>query len=83
MDKGKQLLGIEDVLPGVPEMVHEVQVEGTFPDGTKLVTVHQPICRARGNAEVGALWVGAGAGRRDVVAGQRVERCAWGSAGGG
>ena len=52
MDKGKQLLGIEDVLPGVPEMVHEVQVEGTFPDGTKLVTVHQPICRARGNAEL-------------------------------
>ena len=52
MDKGKQLLGIEDVLPGVPEMVHEVQVEGTFPDGTKLVTVHQPICRAHGNAEL-------------------------------
>ena len=52
MDKGKQLLGIEDVLPGVPEMVHEVQVEGTFPDGTKLVTVHQPICQERGNAEL-------------------------------
>ena len=50
MDKGKQLLGIDDVLPGVPEMVHEVQVEGTFPDGTKLVTVHQPICRERGDA---------------------------------
>ena len=52
MDKGKQLLGLEEVLPGVPELVHEVQVEGTFPDGTKLVTVHQPICRARGNAEL-------------------------------
>ena len=52
MDKGKRLLGIEDVLPGVPEMVHEVQVEGTFPDGTKLVTVHQPICRERGNSEL-------------------------------
>lgn len=50
MDKGKQLLGIEDVMPGVPEMVHEVQVEGTFPDGTKLVTVHQPICREWGDA---------------------------------
>ena len=49
MDKGKQLLGIDDVLPGVPEMVHEVQVEGTFPDGTKLVTVHQPICREVGD----------------------------------
>ena len=52
MDKGKQLLGIEEVLPGVPGLVHEVQVEGTFPDGTKLVTVHQPICRAWGNAEL-------------------------------
>lgn len=52
MDKGKQLLGVEEVLPGVPELVHEVQVEGTFPDGTKLVTVHQPICRVRGNAEL-------------------------------
>ena len=52
MDKGKQLLGIDDVLPGVPEMVHEVQVEGTFPDGTKLVTVHQPICREAGDAEL-------------------------------
>jgi len=51
MDKGKRLLGLEDVLPGVPEMVDEVQVEGTFPDGTKLVTVHQPICRARGEVE--------------------------------
>lgn len=50
MDKGKQLLGIDDVLPGVPEMVHEVQIEGTFPDGTKLVTVHQPICREVGAA---------------------------------
>ena len=52
MDKGKQLLGIDDVLPGVPEMLHEVQVEGTFPDGTKLVTVHQPICREAGDAEL-------------------------------
>ena len=50
MDKGKKLLGIDDVLPGVPELVHEVQVEGTFPDGTKLVTVHQPICRETGDA---------------------------------
>jgi urease subunit gamma/beta len=44
MDKGKQLLGIDDVMEGVPEMVDEVQIEGTFPDGTKLVTVHHPIC---------------------------------------
>ncbi len=48
MDKGKRLLGFIDVLPGVAEMVEEVQIEGTFPDGTKLVTVHHPICAAQG-----------------------------------
>jgi len=48
MNLGKQILGISDVMPNVPEMVHEVQVEGTFPDGTKLVTVHDPICRESG-----------------------------------
>ena len=40
---GDTLLGINDVMEGVAEMVHEVQIEATFPDGTKLVTVHQPI----------------------------------------
>ena len=65
MDKGKRLLGLEDVLPGVPEMVDEVQVEGTFPDGTKLVTVHQPICRARGEVEL-ALY-GSGLVRTEMV----------------
>ena len=49
MDKGKQLLGLADVLPGVADLVGEVQVEGTFPDGTKLVTVHHPICREHGD----------------------------------
>src|ERR671912_108197 len=43
MDLGRKLLGRRQVMPGVPEMIHEVQVEGTFPDGTKLVTVHHPI----------------------------------------
>lgn len=43
MDYGTTLLGREDVMEGVPEMIPEVQVEATFPDGTKLVTVHQPI----------------------------------------
>ncbi|MBT3601695.1 MAG: urease subunit gamma [Candidatus Latescibacteria bacterium] len=52
MNKGKQLLGTNDVLPGVAEMVHEVQIEGTFPDGTKLVTVHNPICRESGDTEL-------------------------------
>ena len=52
MDKGKQLLGFADVLDGVANLLPEVQVEGTFPDGTKLVTVHQPICREHGAPEL-------------------------------
>src|SRR5947199_4111169 len=52
MDLGRQLLGRADVMDGVPELVHEVQVEGTFPDGTKLVTVHDPIVAERGNLEL-------------------------------
>ncbi len=43
MSFGTTILKREDVMEGVPEMIHEVQVEGTFPDGTKLVTVHNPI----------------------------------------
>jgi urease subunit gamma/beta len=43
MDLGRRLLGRNQVMPGVPSMLHEVQVEGTFPDGTKLVTVHHPV----------------------------------------
>ncbi|HKT03747.1 MAG TPA: urease subunit gamma [Rugosimonospora sp.] len=43
MEAGRHVLGRDDVLDGVPEMLREVQVEATFPDGTKLVTVHQPI----------------------------------------
>ena len=43
MQYGTTLLSRADVMEGVPEMLHEVQVEGTFPDGTKLVTVHNPI----------------------------------------
>jgi urease subunit gamma len=43
MEYGATILGRQDVMEGVPEMVAEVQVEGTFPDGTKLVTVHHPI----------------------------------------
>jgi urease subunit gamma len=43
MNYGKTLLTRDDVMEGIPEMVHEVQVEATFPDGTKLVTVHDPI----------------------------------------
>lgn len=43
MDYGATLLSRDDVMEGIPEMIPEVQVEATFPDGTKLVTVHQPI----------------------------------------
>ena len=43
MSHGTTILKRGDVMEGVPEMIHEVQVEGTFPDGTKLVTVHNPI----------------------------------------
>lgn len=43
MTYGTTLLTREDVMEGIPEMIHEVQVEATFPDGTKLVTVHNPI----------------------------------------
>ncbi|OQS03481.1 urease, partial [Thraustotheca clavata] len=49
MSMGKKFLGFRQVLPGVPEMIEDVQVEGTFPDGTKLVTVHHPICRVDGD----------------------------------
>jgi urease gamma subunit len=43
MESGLQILTRDDVMEGVPEMIEEVQVEGTFPDGTKLVTIHRPI----------------------------------------
>ncbi|MFE8072303.1 urease subunit gamma [Marinobacteraceae bacterium S3BR75-40.1] len=43
MDYGRTLLSRDQVMEGVPEMIPEVQVEATFPDGTKLVTVHEPI----------------------------------------
>jgi urease subunit gamma len=43
MDYGTTLLNRSDVMEGIPEMIHDVQVEATFPDGTKLVTVHNPI----------------------------------------
>jgi urease subunit gamma len=43
MALGSSILGREDVMDGVAEMIHDVQVEATFPDGTKLVTIHDPI----------------------------------------
>src|SRR5215831_17093181 len=52
MDLGRRILGRAQVLAGVPEMIHEVQVEGTFEDGTKLVTVHDPVCQEHGDLEL-------------------------------
>ena len=43
MSSGREVLRREDVMPGIAEMVDEIQVEATFPDGTKLVTLHHPI----------------------------------------
>jgi urease subunit gamma len=43
MESGRKVLTRADVMEGIPEMIHDVQVEATFPDGTKLVTVHEPI----------------------------------------
>jgi urease subunit gamma/beta len=49
MDLGRKLLGRNQVMPGVSEMIADVQVEGTFPDGTKLVTVHHPVASENGD----------------------------------
>src|ERR1700753_3728476 len=49
MNLGRRLLGRNQVMSGVPEMIYDVQVEGTFPDGSKLVTVHHPIAAQNGN----------------------------------
>lgn len=43
MDRGRSVLTRDDVMDGIPEMLGEVQIEATFPDGTKLVTIHEPI----------------------------------------
>lgn len=52
MASGREVLGADDVISGVPELLPEVQVEATFPDGTKLITVHEPISPKRGDGHV-------------------------------
>jgi len=52
MNLGRQLLGRNQVMPGIPEMIYDVQVEGTFPDGSKLVTVHHPIAGENGDLKL-------------------------------
>jgi urease subunit gamma/beta len=55
MDAGRRMLGRRQVMDGVPEMLEAVQVEGTFPDGTKLVTVHHPIASEHGDLGLALL----------------------------
>jgi urease subunit gamma/beta len=52
MSLGKKMLGRKDVMNGVGEMIHEIQIEGTFPDGSKLVTVHHPIVAEYGDYDL-------------------------------
>lgn len=52
MDLGRKFLGRNEVMPGVPQMIENVQVEGTFPDGSKLVTVHHPIAAEHGDLKL-------------------------------
>lgn len=51
MSQGRELLTTEQVMDGVPALLHDVQVEATFPDGTKLVTVHEPLLPVAGSTE--------------------------------
>ena len=52
MDLGRRILGKRHVLPAVVHVLHEVQVEGTFPDGTKLVTIHEPLATDEGDLKL-------------------------------
>jgi len=61
MEAGREVLTAEQVLPGVPEMLHDVQVEATFPDGRKLVTLHDPIAPGGTGEGPGAYRLGDGA----------------------
>ncbi len=70
MDYGRTLLNGDDVMDGVPEMIHEVQVEATFPDGTKLVTVHDPILPGQSAAGMRPGELVAAAGERELNAGR-------------
>src|SRR5688500_18214624 len=60
MSYGTTILKLSDVMEGVPEMIHDVQVEATFPDGTKLVTVHNPIRGGKAKAVPGEIKSGKG-----------------------
>ena len=76
MDLGRTQLTADDVMPGIPEMIPEVQVEASFPDGTKLVTVHDPILPAS-SGEPGSIIPGeliAADGDRELNSGRKTLR---------
>ncbi|WP_161881020.1 urease subunit gamma [Deinococcus alpinitundrae] len=60
MGWGATILSVDDVMDGVPELIHDIQVEGTFPDGTKLVTIHDPIRGGTSRRVAGAYLLEAG-----------------------
>ena len=73
MSEGTRLLGADDVMDGIAELITEVQVEATFPDGTKLVTVHQPIpCRTP--LGIGAVIHTASDGAIEINVGRATQR---------
>lgn len=72
MSYGATILTPEDVLDGVPELIHDIQVEGTFPDGTKLVTIHDPIRGAASRCVAGEYLLEGG--EIELNAGQPVTR---------
>ena len=74
MDLGRRLLGRADVMEDVPEMIDEVQVEGTFPDGTKLVTVHNPIVAEHGGLRSWRSMAASCQRSRQTAAGSRHNR---------
>lgn len=74
MELGRRMLGREEVLDGVAEMIDEVQVEGTFPDGTKLVTVHRPIVAERGDLALALYGSFLPVPKRDAARAQRAAR---------
>src|SRR5919202_5440110 len=70
MEAGAHVLTADQVMDGIPEMIHDIQVEATFPDGTKLVTVHHPIRGAASDDVPGAVTTPEG----DIVFNEGLER---------
>jgi urease subunit gamma/beta len=80
MSEGTRLLGADDVMDGIAELITEVQVEATFPDGTKLVTVHQPI-PVKAPSGIGAVTHTAAEGAIEINVGRATRRVTVANAG--